>query len=623
MKELIYRIIFKKLHSKNADNFIRYISKEFDFSKKKAELILNSPPAILCESPSKNIIKTALKNFKALDARVSVQRVIKDERLPFNIDQWQLKWISKLLNMTLRVGVDSALLYVMVQPETKGDELIPLTGKESEIEKGFRESDSVYVVDDNKILFLGFTTDENGIEILIPKIIQNIKNVVQQGTIIKISHAIFPRDGYSFYELIHVIQKKLTVNATPKKESNPPSFSKKSPEESKHSHTLPIENSIYKTLFNNARGSLFNQLITMDLELLWDGLRKLSLSDQTLFCLRLPYNSPLTTILSERIKSQTPSKKKGIDTKKRMEGLFSTLDFEKKQTQRKKNQTAVIAKLDRLESLSTIPSVAIQIYNVAMDPKSGIDDIQEILQLDQVMTLKILKLVNASFYGLSQKVTSVKEAVIILGTDEIINMAFGLSLTESFKGPGLKGLIDPKALWKHSVKTALIGKYLCRGKKKFADDGIFAACILHDFGKLFLIENFPDEYRKIFELSKELNLPIYDLEEEVFGYNHGGIGGIIAKKWNLPESLVQAISFHHHPSSSESHADLAAITGFANYLCSLDEKKDLPKITFLLKDHFNILESVLDDFTINSIEDAVKNSKIFLEENKAIFSFFS
>ena len=205
------------------------------------------------------------------------------------------------------------------------------------------------------------------------------------------------------------------------------------------------------------------------------------------------------------------------------------MDFEKALLERKKRQATVIAKIHRLESLSTIPSVAIQIYNVAMDPKSEIDDIQKMIQLDQVMTLKILKLVNSSYYGLSQKVNSVKEAVIILGTDEIINMAFGLSLSESFKGSGSGGLIDPKALWKHSVETALIGKHLCRGKKKFADEGIFAACILHDFGKLFLIENFPDEYRLIIERSKEMHLPIYDLEEEVFGYNHGVISGIIAK----------------------------------------------------------------------------------------------
>ncbi len=81
MKKIVYRIIFKKLYSKNSDAFIQYIISQFDFSKKRAEHILNFPPAILCDSPSKNIIKSALKNFRAMNASVSVHKAIKDERL--------------------------------------------------------------------------------------------------------------------------------------------------------------------------------------------------------------------------------------------------------------------------------------------------------------------------------------------------------------------------------------------------------------------------------------------------------------------------------------------------------------------------------------------------------------
>ena len=620
MEKFVYRIIFKKLYSNNTDVFVQHIISEFDFSKKKAEHILNSSPAVLCESSSKNIIKSALKNLKNLNASVSVHKMIKDERLPFYIDQFQLKWISKILNMTLRAGVDTALLYVLVQPENKGDELIPLTGRESELEKGFRESDSVYVIDDNQLLILGFTTDENGIETLIPKIIKTVKSIVRQEVIIKIGEAIFPRDGYSFYELTHVIQKRLIVYATPKKKLEPFCLKKEAPEKLKFNNIFPDSDGNYDNIFNNARGLFFRELITIDMELLWEGLRTLPIAKQKIFCSRLSYTSPLTKILSGKIKSQAiVEKRMGM---RKIDGLVSTMEVEKKLIERKKNQTAVNVKLQRLESLSTIPSIALRVYEVAMDPKSEIEDIQQIIQLDQVMTLKLLKLVNSSFYGYSQKINSVKEAAIILGTDEIMNMAFGLSLSESFQGNSFGGLIEPRALWKHSVETALIGKYLCRENKKFADQGIFAACILHDFGKLFLMENFPNEYRKIIELSKERQLPIYDLEEELFGYNHGVIGGIIAKKWNLPESLVQAISFHHHPSFSESHAGLAAILGFANFLCSSDERQRLSKPSLLLKSHLDTLHSIFDDFTIKSIDEAVENSTILLKENRDIFSLF-
>jgi HD-like signal output (HDOD) protein len=229
---------------------------------------------------------------------------------------------------------------------------------------------------------------------------------------------------------------------------------------------------------------------------------------------------------------------------------------------------------------------------------------------------------------LSQKINSVKQAIIILGTDEIMNLAFGLGLSESFKEPGIGGTFEPKALWKHSVEAALVGRYLCREKKKLADEGIFAACILHDFGKLFLIKHFPDEYKKTIELARKKRLPLYDLEEAVFGYNHGGIGGMIAGKWNLPASLVQAISFHHHPSLAEKHAELAAITGFANYICSMDENNSTkeeksPETPRFLKEHLVTLQSIFDDVTPDSIENTMADSRTFLNENNDIFSLFS
>ncbi|MCP3943961.1 MAG: HDOD domain-containing protein [Desulfobacteraceae bacterium] len=589
---------------------------------------MNFPPAILCDTSSKSTIKAVLKNMKAMDARVSIRKVIKDERLPFCIDQWQLKWICKILNMTLRAGGDTALLYVIVHPENKDDELISLVGRENDIENEFRESDSVYVIDDNKILFVGFTTDETGLQILVPKIIKNIRNILQQNLLVKIGEAIFPRDGYSFYELIFVIQKRFGVYDGPgeksefpalKKELSGPAGLAKSVEEPKLDNKFFGKSSIYNKVFNEARGLFFQELITLDPELLWDGLRRLPITDQKLFCLRLSHDSPLTNILSEKIKTQEIAGQ-GIDIEKEMESLISRMDVDRKLIKRKKNKISIIAKLHRLEVLSNVPSVALEVYSVAMDPKSEIDDIQEIIQLDQVMTLMLLKLVNSPFYGLSQKVNSVKEAVIMLGVDEIINIAFGLSLSESFKAPGLGGLIEPRELWEHSVRTALIGKYLCREKKKLADKGVFAACILHDFGKFFFIENFPDEYRRVIELSEEKKLPVYDLEEEVFGYDHGAIGGMIAEKWNLPESLVQAVWFHHHPSSAANHPDLAAITGFASYLSNLDESKSLSNFSVLLKDHLAILQLIFDGFTIQSIEKIVENSKEFLRENTDVFS---
>lgn len=627
MKEIHYRIVFRKLSSKNIKRFVQYLINEFEFSKEKADGLLKFSPAVLYDSPDKNRIKMVLSDLKAMGASLSVHTVIKDEKLPFFIDRLHLKWISKLLNMTLRAGVDTALVYVVVQSTKPGDTLIPLTEREDEIEKGFRQSDSVYAIDDNKLLFLGFATDHAGFQILIPKIVKAIEKIVKNKVIVKTGEAVFPEDGYSFYELIHEAQKRLHLFVRSGKEI------KAIPVKERTSGKLDLENqnltgiNIYSICFTKARGAFFYELLMMDQEILWYGLRRLPISDQKRFFLRLPYDSSLIGFLSGKIKKQTPAKIK-TKAEHKLKELISKMEVEKNLIERKKNQSSIITKLNRLAALSTIPAVALQVYNLAMDTTSNIDDIQKIIQLDQALTLKLLKIVNSAFYGLSQKVNSVKEAVIIIGTDEIMNMAFGLSLSESFKASNLEGLIDPGELWKHSVGTALIGKYLCSNMKAYADEGIFTACILHDIGKLFLIENFPDLYRRILEDSEQTGVPAYDLEEEIFGNNHGVIGGMLAKKWNLPDSLVQAISFHHHPSCSTSHSRLAAMSGFANYLShmaldSADNKDNFANAKVLLKDHLDILETIFKNFTRKSIDEAVENTRCFLEENNDFFSIVS
>ena len=102
-------------------------------------------------------------------------------------------------------------------------------------------------------------------------------------------------------------------------------------------------------------------------------------------------------------------------------------------------------------------------------------------------------------------------------------------------------------------------------------------------------------------------------------------GGVLAKKWNLPESLTQAISYHHHPSLSTGYSGLAAITGFANYLChnnNAEDKTSLPPPQ-LLKDHMETLHTIFDNFTLNSIEDSLEDVRNILTEKADIFSIIS
>ncbi|MFN2358371.1 MAG: HDOD domain-containing protein [Desulfotignum sp.] len=625
MKELLYRIIFRHLNLRNSEPFLDYLVREFHFSREKASMILAHHPAILWDTPHKDRAGRVIKQLRSMNAGVSVSRVVRDDQFPFHIDELQLKLISKLLNMALRAGVDTAMVYVVVEPGENADITRSLLGKEKDIENAFRDSDSVYVIENNMVLVFGFTTDESGLKYLVPKIGNTIKRVVEKTALIKVGAAVFPKDGYSFYEMIQAALTRLQPYCDSL--HSPGVITLSGPAEV--SPALKAQTSVLKAdalMFKHARGRLFGKLLAMDPEVLWAGLSTLPLSDQKSFYFRLPFDSPLIPFLSGKIKTQVPPAANGR-TGRSIKELALKGGIEKQLIQRKNRQSDVIAKLNRVESLTTIPSVALQLYKLTMDPDTDIEDIQKIIAVDQVLTLKILKLVNSAFYGLARKINSVKEASIILGMDEIMNLAFGLSLSEAFSVSTSDGLLDPKLLWRHSIETALAGQYLCRHKKQFLEQGVFTACILHDFGKLFLFDHFPEEYGQMIKWSRQTGMPVHEFEEEVFGYNHGVVGGLIVKKWNLPESLVHAISFHHHPSSSASHTGLAAVTGLADYMADMAQKDDqthrINGIPRLMKDHMDVLTRVIEDVTIGSIESRIEDIRLFLNENKQVVSLIS
>ena len=189
---------------------------EFKFSRNKATQIIASSPIVLFDTPHKEKIKTVSKALFKMDTLITIHKLVKDEGLPFFIDHIQLKWISKLLNMTMRAGVETALVSVLVEPVNPEDFVIPLTGRDEDIEKGFRESDSVYIVSNNQLLFMGFTTEKTGLPKLISKIVKSIEKIVGKDPTIQVGGAIFPEDGYSFHKLLSQAQSRLRPYSTDK-----------------------------------------------------------------------------------------------------------------------------------------------------------------------------------------------------------------------------------------------------------------------------------------------------------------------------------------------------------------------------------------------------------------------
>jgi putative nucleotidyltransferase with HDIG domain len=205
-----------------------------------------------------------------------------------------------------------------------------------------------------------------------------------------------------------------------------------------------------------------------------------------------------------------------------------------------------------VEKMPAFPKSVQQVVQLTSDINSSAKDIVRVIECDPVMTLKILKAINSSFYGLPQKITSVQRAVVHIGLNTIKNMALGVAAMGMLNANN-KANFNTSSFLLHSLTTAAISKILAEriGLPSSECSDCFVAGLLHDFGKVVFAEFMPDEFKLALEKSKEQQLSLHQTELEFIGLNHSQAGKMLAEKWQLSEPLINAIAQHHDLDSSQ------------------------------------------------------------------------
>jgi HD-like signal output (HDOD) protein len=204
--------------------------------------------------------------------------------------------------------------------------------------------------------------------------------------------------------------------------------------------------------------------------------------------------------------------------------------------------------VSQLKSLPSLPSLYLELMEELQSKNSSIQKVGQIVAKDVGMSAKILQLVNSAFFGLCRHVSSPAQAVVFLGADTIKALVLSVHIFSQLDSTRLRNFsID--ALWNHSLQTSAFSKLL--SKTENADPKIVdyagMAGLLHDSGKLVLAANLPDHYNAALNLSREQNLTLREAEREVFGATHAEIGAYLLGLWGLPDPIVEAVAFHHHP----------------------------------------------------------------------------
>jgi len=623
MNERHFRVIFQGLTERaKLQRLVSFFHKELGMSEDEIRAYLTSPPRVLWHLPSRDDatrIQEALENMGCI---TYVDPLVTHAEYPFALSEAHHQMIKREFSKVLRVQSTLALFLVQVAPSSSGRAVPSLMGDvQEQLENRLRESDTIIGVDDFRVIILGFSTNGHGVDYVEHKVKNALKAVLTDDVPITIGHAVFPSEAGSLQALLKIAETRRTGASIAERYEKGHETGEYVSSTEAHRESPPPDRCMLK-----ARGKAFQRLTNMDPEILWLGLGQFSFQEQKRFSQRLPFDSPMVTALNDVMnqgRRPTPDK----DAEQHLQAVVHQIELDGgAQNGRKERKREILDHLKKADALPTLSSIAAQIFTIASNRDASAEDITKVIVNDPPLTSKLLKIVNSAFYGFPQKVSTVKQAVVIMGTEEIIDLSFGLAAAKAFEVEPIEGLDDPKDLWRHAICTGFIAQDLCKNLPKYQNLGPFTAGLLHDLGKIFLIDNYADIYAKLRMDSTRHEIPVFEMEEEWLGLSHAFVGQSLVTGWNLPQALCNAIAYHHEPFAASAHHEFAAVVGLADYLyyqtdpldgLNTGETTDSSRLTL---GHWQILEDIFHNLTRQRLDDMVRQATRVVEESQGLFS---
>lgn len=220
--------------------------------------------------------------------------------------------------------------------------------------------------------------------------------------------------------------------------------------------------------------------------------------------------------------------------------------------------------------LPSLPEVYIRVTELLESESATGARIGEAVQTDPTLTARILKLINSAYYGLQNPVTSIPQAVTLLGRQQLQQVLVGSILAGVFKDFDVSSF-PLRDFWRHCVKTAIIARQLAMQNARVIDhEAFFTAGLLHDIGWLVIAKVNPGSYMHITEIANAENKEIIQVETEKLGVTHIEVGVALMEKWGIPGLITECVRKHHETDHIGPLAVETSIVYLANQLSRLE-----------------------------------------------------
>jgi len=218
-----------------------------------------------------------------------------------------------------------------------------------------------------------------------------------------------------------------------------------------------------------------------------------------------------------------------------------------------------------IKNLPSVPIIMMEVTKMLSSYKTSANELGRVISRDQALVAKILSVANSPLYGLPRRVSTIEFAIVILGFDHIKNIVIALSMIEAFKNKDDKNW-NRKRYWQHSVLTAVAAKRIADDLGIIKSGEAFTAGLLHDLGISVIQRYFNLEFAQISKMVREKESSYVEVEDKILGITHCEVGKYLLERWNLPQSLGDAVLFHHKPSTATDNQVLASIIHLADYM---------------------------------------------------------
>ena len=199
------------------------------------------------------------------------------------------------------------------------------------------------------------------------------------------------------------------------------------------------------------------------------------------------------------------------------------------------------------DGLPISPLVGSKLFESSFEAGADFSKAVRIIQTDQALTIRILKIVNSPFYGLRGKVNTLSHALAMLGAEAVNTLIRSEDRYRTGPVPRTREIIDKYFFWQHALTTAIIAETISKNLGYDIPEEAFVAGLLHDMGKIFLEMKDPEAYGAVARDMVKNEDPVPVIEHHRFGIDHAEVGGRMAERWNLPHTLQAAILHHHTP----------------------------------------------------------------------------